>query len=163
METAPSPLNSTRRQFKKAYFPGVSDRQWNDWRWQIANRVRSIAQLEKVLTLADKEKMAMNHLQTKLPMAVTPYYLSLFANGDMNSPLRRTVVPTIDEFLVMPEEAEDPLGEEHQSPVPGLVHRYPDRVLFLLWIFVPPIAVIAPAVVWWGMVGCFSADGVWKR
>ena len=131
LETAPPPLNSTRRQFKKAYFPGVSDRQWNDWRWQIANRVRSIEQLEKVLTLADKEKMAMNHLQTKLPMAVTPYYLSLFANGDMNSPLRRTVVPTIDEFMVMPEEAEDPLGEEHQSPVPGLVHRYPDRVLFL--------------------------------
>ena len=131
LEVVPSSLNSTRRQFKKRFFPGVSDRQWNDWRWQIANRVRSICQMEKVLTLAAEEKMAMDHLQSKLPMAITPYYLSLFADSGMDAPLRRTVVPIVDEFQVMPEEADDPLGEEHQSPVPGLIHRYPDRVLFL--------------------------------
>jgi len=120
-----------RRKFKQTHFPGTSDRQWNDWQWQIANRIHTTAQLEKILPLAPTEKRALSELQTKLPLAITPYYLSLLAGRGVDYPLRRTVVPTTDEFVRTPGEADDPLGEEHQSPVAGLVHRYPDRVLFL--------------------------------
>ncbi len=119
------------RKFKHLYYSDVSDRQWNDWRWQIANRVHSLSALERIIPLTPVEKMALEDLQTKLPLAITPYYLSLLVGRDADYPLRRTVVPTVNELIAMPGEADDPLGEENQSPVPGLVHRYPDRVLFL--------------------------------
>jgi lysine 2,3-aminomutase len=122
---------SHRRKFIQAYYPGATDQQWNDWQWQIANRVRTAAQLARFLTLAPEEKLALEGLETRLPLAITPYFMSLLAGRGADYPLRRTVVPTISEFVRMPEEADDPLGEDHQSPVPGLVHRYPDRVLFL--------------------------------
>jgi lysine 2,3-aminomutase len=82
-----------------------------------------------ILTSAGKN--GRQELQTKLPLAITPYYLSLLVGHGADYALRRTVVPVIDEFLKSPGEDDDPLGEEDQSPVPGLVHRYPDRVLFL--------------------------------
>jgi lysine 2,3-aminomutase len=122
---------SQRRKFIQLYYPGATDQQWNDWQWQIANRVRTVAQLERILHLVAEEKSALEDLETRLPLAITPYFLSLLADRGADYPLRRTVVPTISEFVSMPEEADDPLGEDHQSPVPGLVHRYPDRVLFL--------------------------------
>jgi len=122
---------SLRRKFIQTYYPTITDQQWNDWQWQIANRVRTAAQLEKFLTLGPDEKVALEGLETKLPLAITPYYLSLLVGHSADYALRRTVVPTINEFVRMPEEADDPLGEDHQSPVPGLVHRYPDRVLFM--------------------------------
>jgi lysine 2,3-aminomutase len=120
-----------RRKFKRAFYPDISDRQWNDWRWQVASRIRTLAQLQRFLTLSPQEQMAIEGLATKLPFAITPYYMSLLAEHDANYALRLTVVPTVSEFLQMPNEADDPLGEENQSPVPGLVHRYPDRVLLL--------------------------------
>ena len=120
-----------RRRFKQTFFPNISDHQWNDWQWQIANRIRNLAQLETFLPLAPQERMALEGPQTKLPLAITPYYLSLLVGQSADYALRRTVVPTLSELVQMPEEADDPLGEENQSPVPGLVHRYPDRVLFL--------------------------------
>ena len=122
---------SHRRKFIQLYYPGVTDQQWNDWQWQIANRVRTLAQVEKYLPLLPEEKAALEGLEARLPLAITPYYLSLLVGRGADYPLRRTVVPTISELSRMPEEADDPLGEDHQSPVPGLVHRYPDRVLFL--------------------------------
>jgi lysine 2,3-aminomutase len=122
---------SLRRKFIQTYYPNITDQQWNDWQWQIANRVRTGAHLAKFLTLGSDEKVALEGLETKLPLAITPYYLSLLVGHSADYALRRTVVPTINEFVQMPEEADDPLGEDHQSPVPGLVHRYPDRVLFL--------------------------------
>jgi lysine 2,3-aminomutase len=122
---------SHRRKFIQIHYPGTTDQQWNDWQWQIANRVRSLHQLERFLPLVPEEKSALKNLETRLPLAVTPYFLSLLVGRGADYPLRRTVVPTINEFARMPEEADDPLCEDHQSPVPGLVHRYPDRVLFL--------------------------------
>ncbi len=122
---------SHRRRFLQTYYPDIVDRQWNDWRWQIANRVCTAGRLEKFLMLSSEEKAAMAGLETRLPLAITPYFLSLLVGKSADYPLRRTVVPTIDELVCMPEETDDPLGEEQQSPVPGLVHRYPDRVLFL--------------------------------
>jgi lysine 2,3-aminomutase len=120
------------RRFLQTYYPDVNDQHWNDWRWQIANRVQTGTRLERFLTLEGVERAAMRGPGTKLPMAITPYYLSLLVGHGADYPLRQAVVPTINELVRMPEEADDPLGEEHQSPVEGLVHRYPDRVLFMI-------------------------------
>ncbi len=119
------------RQFRRKFFADVSDKQWNDWHWQISNRIRSPLHLRRFLTLSVEESAALDSFMSKLPVGITPYYMSLISPDDPFAPLRRTVVPTIHEFGRMPEESDDPLCEEQQSPVPGLVHRYPDRVLLL--------------------------------
>jgi lysine 2,3-aminomutase len=131
IQSLPLDTPTPRRRFKQFYFPNASEKQWNDWQWQIANRIRTLDQLEKFLVLTPQEKMAAGELATRLPLAITPYYLSLLVGHGADYALRRTVVPVIDEFFKSPGEDDDPLGEEGQSPVPGLVHRYPDRVLFL--------------------------------
>lgn len=126
------PRTSNRtKAFRERFYGHISDIQWNDWHWQINNRIHSIPQLEQFLALSYNEKTAMDPLMAKLPVGITPYYLSLIPPDDPDSPLRKTVVPTINELFRTPEESGDPLGEEKQSPVPGLVHRYPDRVLLL--------------------------------
>jgi lysine 2,3-aminomutase len=84
-----------------------------------------------MLRLSDEEREALVKGGTMLPVGITPYYMSLLDEDDPNQPLRRTVVPTLNEFVRTPGEADDPLGEDSHSPVPGLVHRYPDRVLLL--------------------------------
>ena len=71
-------------------------------------------------------------MSQSLPLRISPYYLSLLDPDNPDQPLRKSVVPVFDEFIVHPEEASDPLSEEHDSPVPNIVHRYPDRVLFLV-------------------------------
>jgi lysine 2,3-aminomutase len=119
------------RGFRRKFFPDVSDKQWNDWHWQISNRIRSPLYLQRFLTLSAQESAALDTFMSRLPVGITPYYMSLISPDDPTAPLRRTVVPTIHEFVSMPEESDDPLCEEKQSPVPGLVHRYPDRVLLL--------------------------------
>jgi len=120
-----------RGRFRRLYYPGITARQWNDWQWQVAHRVRRVDQLQRFIDLSLDEQMAVDCLETKLPLGITPYYMSLLVGQSEDYPLRRTMVPTMGEFLKMPGEADDPLGEDAQSPVPGLVHRYPDRVLLL--------------------------------
>jgi lysine 2,3-aminomutase len=120
------------RAFRKTFFPDAVDQQWNDWRWQSRNRVRTLAQLEFMLVLSDQEREALLAGGSMLPMGVTPYYMSLISRDDPQQPLRRTVIPTCAEMLRTAGEADDPLGEDQHSPVPGLVHRYPDRVLLLV-------------------------------
>jgi lysine 2,3-aminomutase len=117
--------------FRRRFFPHATRTEWNDWRWQIQNRIRTREQLEKILKLSAKERLALEMHRSNLPIGVTPYFMSLFYSGEADHPLRRTVVPTVDEFIKMPGESDDPLAEEEHSPLPGLVHRYPDRVLFL--------------------------------
>lgn len=119
------------RAFRKAFYHDVSDKQWNDWHWQVSHRIRSLAQLEKMLILSREERDALAQGGSMLPVGVTPYYMSLISPHDPDQPLRRTVVPNTGEFTRTAGEADDPLGEDHHSPVPGLVHRYPDRVLLL--------------------------------
>lgn len=118
-------------EFRKRFFPNVTEKEWKDWRWQSRNRFKTLAQFERVLTLSDDERAAMSQGGMLLPTGVTPYYMSLLDANDPNQALRRTVIPTINEYLRFPGEADDPLGEDSHSPVPGLVHRYPDRVLLL--------------------------------
>jgi len=120
------------RAFRKRFFHAIPTKLWNDWRWQASNRIRSASQLSTMISLSEPEHWALFHADVKLPLGITPYYLSLVSPTDPDQPLRRTVIPTPQELMRMPGEADDPLGEEHQSPVPGLVHRYPDRVLLLL-------------------------------
>jgi len=119
------------RAFRKRFFPGASADDWNDWRWQLRHRIRDLATLERMLRLGEDERQALTFSGSALPVAVTPYYASLLDEHDPAQPLRRTMIPTTAELVHSPGEAEDPLQEESMSPVPGLVHRYPDRVLFL--------------------------------
>lgn len=119
------------RQFRREYYPLVTDSQWNDWRWQLQNRVRRLDQIERFLVLAAEEREALVAGGSMLPFGITPYYLSLLDPLDANQPLRQTVLPRTSEFLRVPGESDDPLGEDTHSPLPGLVHRYPDRALLL--------------------------------
>jgi len=120
-----------RASFRRRYFPGVTTAEWNDWRWQSRNRFRTLAQIERVLVLSEDERDALARGGTMLPVGITPYYMSLLDPTDPAHALRRTVIPSGNEFLRFPGEADDPLAEDSHSPVPGLVHRYPDRVLML--------------------------------
>jgi lysine 2,3-aminomutase len=126
------PISSASERFRKTFFPDSSAAEWNDWHWQLRHRVRSLEQLGTILELSMDEMTAVLSHRGTLPLAVTPYYAGLLDPTDCRQPLRRTVVPANDEYLRSPGEAEDPLGEDDNSPVPGLVHRYPDRVLFLV-------------------------------
>ena len=130
----PSPQARLRaratQSFRKKHFPDITARLWNDWHWQLANRVRSLDRLATMLHLADEERAA--GMGSGLPLSITPYYLSLLDPDNPAQPLRRSVVPTVRETLRSPGETDDPLDEGAMSPVPGLVHRYPDRVLLLL-------------------------------
>ena len=117
--------------FRRRHFPGVSASQWNDWHWQVRNRISHPAALEKYLNLTSQEQAALSAGQAGLPFAVTPYYLSLINPQDTQDPLRKAVVPTSWERVISPGESHDPLSEDLHTVVPGLVHRYPDRVLLL--------------------------------
>lgn len=121
--------------FRRKHFPAASAGEWRDWHWQMRNRLTRLEDLERVLLLTDRERQAIEAHRGQLPFAVTPYYASLLDPLDSEQPLRRTVVPDAMESVIVPGEAVDPLAEDVQSPVPGLVHRYPDRVLFLVTAF----------------------------
>ncbi|MFN9717142.1 MAG: KamA family radical SAM protein [Planctomycetota bacterium] len=123
--------NEKARLFRDRFYPDVTNDQWDDWRWQSRHRIRTLEQFEKMLNLSQEEFEVLSDGGTLLPTAVTPYYMSLLDTDHAEQPLRKTVVPTTREFIRTPGEADDPLGEDGHSPVPGLVHRYPDRVLLL--------------------------------
>jgi lysine 2,3-aminomutase len=105
---------------------------WNDWHWQLRNRITTLAQLETLLELSPQERAGCLFAAHKLALAITPHFFNLIDPQDPNCPVRRQVIPHIDESVVAPGESSDPVGEEGTMPVPGIVHRYPDRVLFLV-------------------------------
>ena len=106
---------------------------WSDWRWQLKNRITTLAQLQRLMpTLTPEEYAGTLLANTKLALAITPYFFNLIDPADENCPIRRQVIPRIEETTTAPWEMSDPCGEDSHSPVPGLVHRYPDRVLFLV-------------------------------
>jgi lysine 2,3-aminomutase len=119
------------RKFRKRFFPNVTSAEWNDWRWQLRNRIKSFEELSRFIILSEDERAAVEAHGGALPLAITPYYAHLIVNSDADHPVRRCVVPVQDELVRSPGEADDPLHEDSDSPVPGIVHRYPDRVLFL--------------------------------
>ncbi|WP_418792512.1 lysine 2,3-aminomutase [Phosphitispora sp. TUW77] len=110
----------------------VTDKQWNNWQWQIANRITDIEQLKQVVTLTGEEEEGIRNCLKTLRMAITPYYALLMDPDDPECPIRKQAVPVTWELDESPCDLEDPLLEDVDSPVPGLTHRYPDRVLFLI-------------------------------
>jgi lysine 2,3-aminomutase len=113
-------------------FKDVTYGEWSDWRWQWRNRIEDVETLAKVIPLSEEAAEGVNTALKKVRMAITPYYASLIDLEDERCPIRRQAVPTGAEVLVKPWESVDPLAEDADSPVEGLVHRYPDRVLFLV-------------------------------
>ena len=123
--------------FRDRFFPDAADSEWSDWHWQLRHRIKDLEGLSRILRLSESERSAIERHDGVLPAGITPYYASLLDPRDPFQPLRRTVVMTSNEYLRTPGEEEDSLNEDAQSPVPGLVHRYPDRVLFLVTGFCP--------------------------
>lgn len=119
------------RAFRRRFFPEATSQLWNDWRWQLQHRIRDLAGLERIIHLSADERAAVARHTGPLPVGITPYYASLLSETDPEQPLRRTHIPVNGEYLRTPGESDDPLAEDHDAVVPGLVHRYPDRVLFL--------------------------------
>ena len=124
-------VSKRSKEFIAEFFPGTSLAEWSDWRWQLQNCVSSVEQLNRYLVLSGDEQAAVSRRRASLPLRITPYYLSLLDRYNAADPLRRSVVPVSAEFVHGPGESRDPLAEDCHSPVPGIVHRYPDRVLFL--------------------------------
>jgi len=113
-------------------FPSVTDEQWNDWRWQVKNRIETLEELKKHITLTPKEEEGIRQSLKTLRMAITPYYLSLIRLENPECSIRKQAIPTIAELHRAEADLLDPLHEDEDSPTPGLTHRYPDRVLFLI-------------------------------
>ena len=113
-------------------FTDVPDELWNDWHWQVANRIETLEDLKKYISLTPEEEEGVAKCLGTLRMAITPYYLSLINPNDPYDPVRRQCIPSAAELYQAPEDQLDPLHEDTDSPVPGLTHRYPDRVLFLI-------------------------------
>ena len=113
-------------------WPDASPEQWSDYRWQLKHRVSNLAALEEKMKLSDEERAGVLLAGHKLAMSITPHFFELIDREDPDCPVRRQVIPRIEEGWTAPEEMADPCGEDSHMPVPGLVHRYPDRVLFLV-------------------------------
>jgi len=114
------------------HWPEVDPSLWNDWKWQLKNRVTTLDQLAGKIDLAHEERAGVLFSGNKLALAVTPHFFNLIDPMDPDCPIRRQVIPRIEESVSSPLEMADPCGEDGNMPVPGLVHRYPDRVLFLV-------------------------------
>lgn len=110
----------------------ITEEQWNSWEWQILNRITTVEQLEQVVNLTEEEKDGVVASLKKLKMGITPYYATLIDPDKYNCPIRRQAIPTINETEISECDSNDPLHETFDSPVPGLTHRYPDRVLLLI-------------------------------
>ncbi|MGB4658679.1 MAG: lysine 2,3-aminomutase [Mobilitalea sp.] len=128
-----SMIKITRSKMEDDEFTEKAMSLWNDWKWQASHAIKDIETVEKILgiTFPKEEKDKINQTIEKFPMSITPYYLSLIDPEDyQNDPIYKQAFPDIRELNIAPYDMEDPLAEDKDSPVPGLTHRYPDRVLF---------------------------------
>ncbi|MDD3611683.1 MAG: lysine 2,3-aminomutase [Eubacteriales bacterium] len=125
-------INKEDQLRRRELFADVSDEQWNDWHWQVRNRITTVEELQKHLPLDAKASAGVYEALEHFRMAITPYYLTLIDPDDPYDPVRLQAVPHQMEAVRKEEDLLDPLEEDADSPVPGLTHRYPDRVLFLI-------------------------------
>jgi len=114
------------------YWPEATMEKWADHKWQLRNRINSLEDLESRINLSQEERTGIILSGTRLAMSITPHFFNLIDKDDPNCPIRRQVIPRVEETWDDPTELSDPCGEDSHMPVPGLVHRYPDRVLFLV-------------------------------
>src|SRR5574342_539633 len=112
-------------------YADVPAEKWNDWRWQLSHRLNTVEEIEKVLPLTESERKALQ-TQGLFRVDITPYFISLIDPEDPDDPIRKQVIPLAEEMQSFTAMMEDSLAEDRHSPVPGLVHRYPDRVLMLV-------------------------------
>lgn len=120
------------RSHAPGFWPAATPDEWNDWRWQLRNSVKTLAQAGKFITLTQEEREGLLLTAHKLAFAITPHFFNLIDPHNPGCPIRRQVIPRSGETILSPGEMADPCGEDGDMPVPGLVHRYPDRVLFLV-------------------------------
>ena len=113
--------------FRNKFYPEIKKKMWNDWHWQLTHRLTGFSEIARILDLSDEEKKALEQ-QDAFPTAITPYYASLL---NASVALRKTMLPSLKEKILSLGETNDPLGEEPCEVCEGLIHRYPDRVLFL--------------------------------
>lgn len=114
------------------FFGGIPDAVWNDWKWQFQNRIANVEQLTRFIPLSHEEQAQLRLVTMRYPLSVTPYYLCLINPDDPDDPIKKQAIPSILEITMGPMGMEDPLDEKRDSVAPGLVHRYPDRVLMVL-------------------------------
>jgi lysine 2,3-aminomutase len=131
-QTEPSSPPAKAARGRAHFFPEATDEEWNDWRWQFRHRVTTVDELARLIPFPQSEWFIKREILRDFRMGITPYYLSLIDPTDPNDPILRQVVPVNDELIYRAVGEEDPLGEEQFSPVPGITHRYPDRVLFVI-------------------------------
>lgn len=110
----------------------IDDTKWKDWKWQVSNRITNVEQLKQVIKLSPEEDTGIKKCLESLRMAITPYYAMLIDPENFDDPIRKQAVPLALEIEAAKCDMEDPLSEERDSPVKGITHRYPDRVLFLI-------------------------------
>jgi hypothetical protein len=110
----------------------VTDAEWSDWKWQVRNRITTIDDLKQVINLTPEEEIGIARCLESLRMAITPYYAMQMDPANPACPVRKQAVPLSAELTDADWSYDDPLHEEADSPVPGITHRYPDRVLFLV-------------------------------
>jgi lysine 2,3-aminomutase len=127
-EEPPSKIATTRYRF----FRDIPDSLWNDWKWQFRNRITRVEQLTQFIPLSTEEQAQLRLVAMRYPLSVTPYYLSLINPDDPDDPIRKQAIPSPMEMTMGSMGLEDPLDEKRDTVVPGLVHRYPDRVLLVL-------------------------------
>ncbi|HEX6715855.1 MAG TPA: KamA family radical SAM protein [Pyrinomonadaceae bacterium] len=114
----------------KSRWTNVLASQWDDWHWQLANRIRTLDELRALLRLTPDEELGIQRATERFRMEITPYFATLMDPDDSDCPIRRQVIPSAAELVVTPSEQVDPLAEKKHTPVPAVIHRYPDRVLF---------------------------------
>ncbi len=131
-EVEEEPPGSVALKNRARFFGHVSDECWNDWKWHFRNRIGSVDELIRHIPLSAKDQEQIRLVTTKYPLSVTPYYFSLIDWANPDDPVRIQAVPSFKEIGLAGMGMEDPLDEKGHSPVPGLVHRYPDRVLMVL-------------------------------
>jgi lysine 2,3-aminomutase len=115
----------------QALFPDVTADEWSDWRWQMRHSVRTLAALERLIPLTEDERRGCEETASVFRMGISPYYLSLIDRDHPFCPVRMQAIPSRAEARIHPGELRDPLGEDKTRPVSAIVHKYPDRVLFL--------------------------------
>jgi len=125
-------MNKFAEMNRKEMFPDVPDEKWNSWLWQVQNRIETVEELKSYLPLTIEEEAGAKKALKSLRMAITPYYLTLMDMNDHLDPVRIQAVPSAMEIMTADADLMDPLHEDEDSPVPGLTHRYPDRVLLLI-------------------------------
>jgi lysine 2,3-aminomutase len=130
----PSSNLADRRSALSEYidFPDARPDCWYDWKWQLRNRITSLDVIRELIPLTRREEEGIKRATGRLAMAITPYFFSLIDRQDPKCPIRKQAIPRLEEFSVTPCEMVDPCGEDSHSPVPGLVHRYPDRALLIV-------------------------------